>query len=257
MNRENIRSLNRISRSLWGELNRSFHNSEEALVSASLLRLSEEMTIERASKMLIERAEKSPPTTLRLNHPFYRLAPIERFLLTALQVEKWSYARIARTLGLDPDMIQSWAWATRLKYCFQEMEAKIDYPRGPATLGPVCPEYNAAAPWTQRLLDDELGARERHFVQAHLMGCEKCRKALEATRKMFFTIESFIPVKTRGDELEAATDRMLEVWKKGESTYRPIRVSFAESVEKLFAQRSVQYTIAAFTAFLLYWSLRH
>lgn len=256
MNRENIRSLNRISRSLWGELNRSFHNSEEALVSASLLQLSEEMTIERASRMLIERAEKNPPTTLRLNHPFYRLAPIERFLLTALQIEKWSYSRIARTLGIEANLIESWAWATRLKFCFQEMEAPIDYPRGPASLGTVCPEYDAAAPWCQRLLDDELGSRERNFLQAHLMGCERCRKSLEATRKMFFTIESFIPVKTRGDELEAATDRMLEVWKQGESTYRPIKVSLAESLDKLLAQRSVQLTLAALAAFLLYWRAR-
>lgn len=252
MNRENIRSLNRISRSLWGELNRSFYNSEEALVSASLLQLSEDMTIERASKMLIERAEKNPPPSLKLNHPFYRLAPIERFLLTALHVEKWPYARIARTLGIDVSLIQAWAWATRLKFAFQELEANIEYPRGPASLGTVCPEYDATAPWCQRLLDDELGKRERMFLQGHLMGCDKCRHSLEATRKFFFTIESFIPVKTRGEELEAATDRMLEVWNKGESTYRPIKVTAAESFEKLLENRKVQIALAVLALALVF-----
>ncbi|MBS1958372.1 MAG: zf-HC2 domain-containing protein [Bdellovibrionales bacterium] len=252
MNRENIRSLNRISRSLWGELNRSFHNSEEALVNASLLHLSEDMTIERASKMMIERAERNPPGTLKLNHPFYRLAPIERFLLTALHIEKWPYERVARTLSIDPSLVESWAWATRLKYSFQELEAQIDYPRGPASLGLVCPEYNAAAPWTQRMLDDELGKRERNFLQGHLMGCEKCRKSLEATRKMFFTIESFVPVKTRGEEMEAAVDKMLDVWEKGESTYRPIKVTAAESFDKLLSRRDVQIVLAIAGFFLLY-----
>jgi hypothetical protein len=256
VNREEIRSLNRISRSLWGELNRSFHHSEEALVSASLLRLSEEMTVERASKILIERAEKSPPTTLKLNHPFYRMAPIERFLLTALHIEKWSYTRIARTLGMERDYVAPWAWATRLKYGFQELEAKVDYPRGPASLGPVCPEYDSTQPWTQRLLDDELGRRERMFLQGHLMGCEKCRGSLEITRKFFFTIESFIPVKTRSDELEAAVDKMLEVWKQGESTYRPIQITFADSVQTLLSNKVVQVTLIALAIFIVAWVSR-
>lgn len=211
------------------------------------------MTVERASKMLIERAEKSPPPSLKLNHAFYRLAPLERFLLTALHIEKWSYTRVARTLGIERNLIETWAWATRIKFAFQELETDLDYPRGPASLGPVCPEYNPSHPWTQRLLDDELGKRERMFLQGHLMGCDRCRKVLESTRLMFFTIESFIPVKTRADELEAATDRMLEVWRRGESTYRPILITPAESFARLLENRTVQYTLVALALLGFYW----
>ena len=107
MNKEDIKSLTRISRSLWGDMDRSVAISEDTLTSVSLLNLTDAGVIERASKVMIERAEKNPPTLLKLNHPFFRMAPIERFLLTALHVEKWSYTRVARTLGIENNQIET------------------------------------------------------------------------------------------------------------------------------------------------------
>jgi hypothetical protein len=256
VNKEDIRSLSRISRSLWGDTDRSVAISEDTLTSVSLLNLTDDGVIERASKVMIERAEKNPPTLLKLNHPFFRLAPIERFLLTALHIEKWTYARIARTLGIEINLIETWAWATRLKYCFQEMDAQVEYPRGPASLGPVCPEYNASNPWTQRLLDDELGKRERMFLQSHLMGCDRCRKALELTKNMFFKVEALIPVKESSAEIEYATDRIFDVWKQGESTFRPITTKSSESFVKLLEDPKAQFILAALLVFSLYWFTR-
>ena len=253
LNKEDIKSLTRIGRSLWGDTRRSVAMSEDTLTSISLLNLSDVHTIERASRVMIERAEKNPPHLLKLNHPFFRMAPIERFLLTALHLEKWPYERVARTLGIEVDLIPTWAWATRIKYCFQEVEADVAYPLGPSSLGPVCPEYNASAPWTQKFLDDELGKRERLFLQNHLMGCDRCRKALNLTRDTFFKIESLIPVKEVSPTMEDASEQLFETWKAGHSRFRPITVKPSESFAKFFSKPHIQLITASFLMFIFYW----
>lgn len=252
MDIDSIKSLTRISRSLWGDLDRSVAISEDALTSVSLLQLSDERTLERASKVLIERAEKNPPKLLTLQHPFYRLAPLERFLLTALHIEKWPYSKICRTLSLDSNLLESWAWAIRMKFMFQELSTDLKYPRGPAKLGPMCPDYNASAPWTQRLLDDELTKRDRVFLQGHLVACEECRKSLELARKLFFKIESLIPVKDAFQETEAAAARIHSAWQAGESAFRPIKTTFTESMVVFLSKTQIQFTLAAFTLFIFY-----
>lgn len=256
MDKENIRSLTRISRSLWGDLDQSVAMSEDTLSSVSLLNLSDDRTIERASKVMIELAEKNPPTLLILNHPFFRLAPLERFILTATHVEKWAYERIARTLNIENNLIESLLWAIRLKLVFQESSLDVEYPRGPGTLGTNCPEYNSSAPWTQRLMDDELGKRERFFLQNHLIACEKCRKCLDLARKMIFKIDSLIPVKESSLELEAATDRVLNTWKIGEVAHRPIKLETSKTVVHFLSQPKIQFIVASLAVFLLCWATR-
>lgn len=125
---------------------------------------------------------------LALQHPFFRLSPIERFLLTALHLERWSYSRVARVMGVEMRLVAPWAWATRMKLIFQEspLASDLEYPKGPTSLGPSCPDFDISQPWTQRLLDDECEKRERAFLQAHLMACSTCRKSLESTRRMVF-----------------------------------------------------------------------
>ena len=257
MNKEDIRSLTRISRSLWGDVERSVAMSEDTLTSVSLLNLSDDRTIERASKVMIERADKNPPTLLKLNHPFFRLAPIERFLLMVLHVERWSYTRVARALGIEINLVEPWAWATRLKYCFQEAGSQMDYPHGPSSLGASCPEYNPSAPWSQRLLDDELGKRERLFLQNHLMACERCRKTLELTKKVLFKIESLIPVKETSIETEAAAERIFSVWKQGETIFRPITLKSRDSFISFLRQPKVQFTLSSLAVFCFWWFTRH
>ncbi len=240
MDKDTIKSLTRISRSLWGDLEKSISIGADTLTHVSLLRLNDELTLERASKVMIERAEKNPPRLLALQHPFFRLAPVERFLLTALHVEKWEYSRIARTLGIEVTLVEPWAWATRIKVAFQEMDAGLDYPHGPATLGPACPLYDPGQPWTQRLLDDELGKRERWFLQNHLIACDRCRKTLELSRRMFFKIEGIIPVRDAAHETELATERIYRIWKAGESAFRPVKTTLKESLVVFFNQTSIQ-----------------
>jgi hypothetical protein len=255
VNKNDIRSLTRIGRSLWGDLGQSVAISEDTLTSVSLLKLSDDRTIERASKVMIELAERNPPALLKLNHPFFRLAPIERFLLTAIHVEKWDYERIARTLSIEINLLEPWLWSIRLKFCFQETQSSgLEYPRAPGALGPVCPEYNATAPWTQRLLDDELGKRERFFLQNHLVGCEKCRKTLELTRKMLFKVESMIPMKESPQELESACERIYQIWQDGEVALRPIKTDAKRSLLKFFSQPKIQFLLSLLF-FLVFLSL--
>lgn len=257
MNKEDILSLTRIGRSLWGDLNQSVAISEDTLTSVSLLNLSDDRTIERASKVMIELAERNPPTLLKLNHPFFRLAPIERFLLTATHIEKWSYERVARTLGIDKGLIGPWLWSTRLKFCFQETQGNgLEYPRAPGTLGPICPEYDLSYPWTQRMMDDEGGKKERFFLQNHLVACEKCRKALELTRKMIFKVESLIPVKESPQELDLACDRIFNTWKVGERILRPMSIDTKESILRFLSTPKAQFVLAALFIFSAYWFSR-
>jgi hypothetical protein len=256
LDKDSIKSLTRIGRSLWGDLDRSFAISEDALTTVSLLQLSGERTVERASKVMIERAERNPPRLLALQHPFFRLTAMERFILTALHIEKWSYGRVGRVLNVETSLIETLAWASRLKLCFQELNAEIEYPRAPSTLGPSCPEYNLSSPWTQRMLDDELGKRERLFLQNHLMACEKCRMSLNMTRKMFYKIEGVIPVRDAAFEMEAATNRIYDNWKAGESAFRPIKTTVSESIVKFLNDPKIQLSLAGLSLFFFYWS-RH
>ncbi len=243
MDQEVIKSLTRISRSLWGDLEKSVAIGADTLTTVCLLRLSDERTLERAAKVMIERAERNPPRLLALQHPFFRLAPVERFLLTALHIEKWDYGKVARTLGVEVNLIEPWAWATRIKYAFQEMDTGLDYPHGPASLGPSCPAYDPGQPWTQRLLDDELGKQERLFLQNHLLACEKCRRTLDLSRRVFFKIEGVIPVKDVQPEIEAASERIYRIWKSGESAFRPVKTTLKESLVVFFNQTSVQIVL--------------
>jgi hypothetical protein len=235
--------LTRIGHSLWGDFDKALLINEDTLSGLSLLQLDSQQTLERASKILIERAEKNPPRALSLQHPFYRLAPIERFLITSLHVEHWSYSRIARVLGIEPSLISTWAWSIRMKFCFQEAPQGLDYPRGPSHLGATCPEYNSSSPWTQRLLDDEMNNKERSFLQMHLMGCENCRRSLELTRKLIFKIDSLIPVKNASAEVETMSEKLYASWENDEIALHPAKTTFQRSLLALIIQPRVQVAL--------------
>lgn len=251
MEKTQLESLTRIGQSLWGDWTRSYQMSEETLSQLAFMDLDSESALERASKVMIERAEKNPPPRVILNHPFFRLAPIERFLMTALHLEKWSYTKIARTLNIDPKIIPAWAWATRLKYAYDELKLEVDYPRAPSALGPSCPEYNTASPWTQRLLDDELGKQERLFLQNHLMGCPQCRQSLEHTQKLIFKIEATLQsLGTAPDHLNRDFARILASWNVGQKLTDPNQITFLSSF-RLFIQQPKMIFVLILLAFII------
>ncbi len=103
------------------------------------------------------------------------------------------------------------------------------------------------------MMDDELGKRERFFMQNHLMACDQCRKSLELTRKMIFKVESLIPVKESSNELEQANERILNNWKVGEVTFRPIKLETGKTLINFLSQTKVQFLLAALAVFCFYW----
>jgi hypothetical protein len=244
LDKNQLKSFTRISYLIWGDLKKSLTMSQESLAVVSMLRLEPSLVIERASKVLIERAEQNPPSALSLQHPFYRFSALERFLLVALHLENWGYVRIARTLGVDAKLIEPWIWALRIRLCFQEIQdSGLEYPRGPTRLGPACPEYNVSAPWTQRLLDEEMSNRDRIFIQNHLMGCSACRGSLELTRKMIFKIDRLIPEQATREEIEAASEALELSWHEGERVFDPSKVTFAGSLEAFMNQTSTRVAL--------------
>lgn len=239
MDKDQFKSFTRIGCLIWGDLKKSLAMSQESLAVVSMLRLDPSLAIERASKILIERAEKNPPPTLALQHPFYRFSALERFLLVALHLENWGYARLARTLGVDAKLIEPWIWALRIRLCFQEIQdSGLEYPRGPIRLGPSCPEYEVTAPWTQRLLDEEMSNRDRIFIQNHLMGCSACRGSLELTRRMIFKIDRLIPAQATNEEIDSAAEELEISWLEGEKVFDPSKVTFAGSIDNFLSHTS-------------------
>ncbi|NDF15210.1 hypothetical protein EB061_07805 [bacterium] len=243
--KEAFKSFTRISCAIWGDLKKSTVVGQESLALVSMLRLEPSAAIERASKILIERAEKSPPSALSLQHPFYRFSALERFLLVALHRESWGYVRIARTLGIDAKLIEPWIWALRIRLCFQEIQdSGLEYPRGPTRLGASCPEYVVTAPWTQRLLDEEMSNRDRIFIQNHLMACATCRHSLELTRRMVFKIDSLIPNQASNEEIEEAATGLQESWQDSEKVFDPSKITFAGSIASFLSLPSTQIALA-------------
>jgi hypothetical protein len=257
LDNEQLKAFTRISCLIWGDLKKSITMSQESLALVSMLRLEPSSTLERASKVLIERAEKNPPPALSLQHPFYRFSALERFLLGALHSESWNYTRAARTLGVDPKLIEPWIWALRLRFCFQEIQdSGLEYPRGPTRLGASCPEYEVTAPWTQRLLDEEMSHRDRVFIQSHLVGCSQCRQSLELTRRMIFRIDTLIPRLASPEEIEEATTEIGQSWSEGERAFNPSKVTFASSIEAFLQRGSSQFALGILFLGIL-WMLKN
>jgi hypothetical protein len=46
---------------------------------------------------------------------------------------------------------------------------------------------------------------------------------------------------------------MLEIWRRGESTYRPILITPMESFAKLLENKTAQYSLIALVLLGLYW----
>lgn len=191
MIQEDIEVLSQIGQVLWVNSNDSERYTVETLSAASLLQLTPERTLERASIALLERARREGFQSQfyqkpeLLNQSFYRLTPEEKLLLVTLHLGKWSYDRISRILQRSVEEVQELAWNARLK-----LNGDAAYPAGPSRLGPTCPDYFPRRPWTQRFLDGEISSgRERLFLQNHLLSCEACHQTLARSREMYFRID--------------------------------------------------------------------
>jgi hypothetical protein len=243
MRTDDLRSLSQIGQALWVSAEDSERITTETLMAISRLSLSPEQALERTSGVLLQRAIQggSSATMSGVENPFFRLAPEERFMLSALHSGRWTYERVGRVLDRTAEQISEFAWSVRLGLA---SHAHVLYPTGSTSRAPTCPEYNIRQPWTQRFLDQELSARERMYFQNHLNGCVPCRQTLMRCRNLYYTVEKMIP------KLDPELDQK-RVYAFERSIYRvqrlfnPGQASFGEGILTFMSSSWVPWVLVA------------
>lgn len=210
MRDQDLQLISNLGRALYANPNQARECSLETLAALSTIeRLDEDQSFERATQMMLYRAERSgtQATAAGVHHPFYRLSPIERFTLSLLHSGQVTYSRLARLLRTENADIERVAWHARMKIgSAPEVKASAPYPPGTSKLHHACPDYDIERPWTQRLLDDELTPKELLFFQNHTTACFQCQRSLREARGFYYQVEKWVPLA----DAEAFTPRDYE-----------------------------------------------
>lgn len=188
MDADSVNALGHLSHGLWPDSARA--KTLETWSAVEALDLHEAVAMERAAQALLHRAERETPEDHPL--PFFRMPVVVRAVLIMLHRNHWSYERIGRVLKKSREEVGQLAWYARLSLAATVGDHDA-YPTGSSFKSPNCPPYDAANPWTQHFMDEELGTPERLFLQNHMVGCTTCRKALHRCRELIFGIESMLP----------------------------------------------------------------
>lgn len=191
MEEKNLRSISQVSKGFWFNQNQSLDAARESLAQVAFLNLSSEQAHDQTIRLMLKKAlhEGQAANQGALNHPFYRMNPEERFLLSALHYGQLSYQRIAQILNLSLEQISVLAAQSRLKLAF---DLRISIPHAPQSIRENCPSYDSQAPWPERFLDEQID--EKHgTLQNHLMACPICQVCLSKYREYYYQIERIIP----------------------------------------------------------------
>jgi hypothetical protein len=179
----------------------------------------------------------------RIENPFFRLSPKERFVLFLLHSGRASYRRLARLLEVPPEDVQALAWAARTRIASSpEVRLQAPHPTGSSRLKQSCPEFDTSRPWTQKLLDDEMGTPELAFLQNHTAICDDCRRALSRTREFYYAVEKWIPAATGGSgdaDAEAIGRTLRRAVRKGrlQSGNLPTDLTLREALGLFFTRK--------------------
>jgi hypothetical protein len=256
--KEDLRVLAEMGHALWVDPRESQIATVETLSAVSLLDLSPERALERAAAALLERVTHRgvAANTLAnleagqgMGQGFFRLMPEERFLLVALHLGRWSYARLGRVFGEESQKIEELAWSARLQLATAERVA--NYPSGASLHGPHCPEYDFKRPWTQRFLDEEVATgRERVFLQNHLMACDSCRQALTRCREFYYALEARLPRLSANDGIDRMIRDLEAVTLRGRKVKTPVELSFGETLAIFLRRTDVQLVLSAFVVLM-------
>lgn len=237
---EDLRTYATIGQALWADPETSKRVALETFAATRLMKLPAEREIEKATASLLNRAQNegiggnARANPAALANAFFRLEPRERVILSALHAGSWSYSRLSRITGLPVEEVERLAWKARIRLA-------SSYPAGASPSGPHCPEYEADRPWTQRFLDDEVkDARQRLFLQNHLMACAGCRDVLTRCRSFYYEVERVLPVGTQErDAIESALSRVSR-WEK----QRRLPGGWLESFVLFLNRRDIQLALA-------------
>jgi hypothetical protein len=252
--REDLKTIAELGLALWADPHYSSQVTSETFMAASMIEVQDDLRLERAAQALLDRAVSeghSRNTTINarvpgaINDEFFRLGVKERFVLVGLHFGKWSYARLSRVCGVSAEEIEELAWRARLTM------AGPNYPQGASLASQNCPEYIAARPWTQRILDDEWETGGgRMFLQNHLMACDSCRAALGRSRQMYYSVEARIPRSVRSQELSEVLD---QITRRTHVLRQPSERTIHESFSIFTRRREARLLIALLFGFLVFW----
>ncbi len=253
---EDLKAISQIGQALWAEPERSERAALETLSAVSTLMLPPDRMAERTGFALLQRAmrEGNAATGSAIQVPFYRLSPEERLILSALHLGRWSYARIGRVVGKGVEEIAQLAWSSRLELVSSPgVQVPMAHPAGSSSRQIDCPEFNPARPWTQGFLDEEMNARERMFLQNHMLICNGCRQALGRARAVYFAAQAMIP---RASQEEKRVRELSRAVRTTRALKDPMELSFLESLLRFVGRAEMRLSIAGFAIFLI-WLAKH
>ncbi len=265
MRNEDLQLISTLGQALYANPAQAESRSIETVAAISTLAsVSEDQFLDRALGLMLHQAERDG---LRSNaeaiaSPFFRLSPKERFVLFLLHSGRLSYRKLAAVLSTTPEEIQSVAWTARMHVAASpELRRQAPHPSGSSHLKQSCPEFDRTRPWTQKLLDDEMGSKELSFVQNHTAICADCRRALAMTRELYYAVEKTIPLRDspeRAALLNTTLQRAMRE-RRLKSGELPNDLSLFEAVVLFFSKRENALWFLALSAalFALSWAKRH
>lgn len=195
---EEYRSLAWMAPALWSQWDRFDRLAPEFVVADRLKNPQSPPSADRIAGLLLKSARGDGTGAIldRVSEPFFRLTPEERTLLALLHWGRWTYRRVGALLGLTAEQVAENAWACRVYLASQIGTLKgkaIAHPIGSMKDRPNCPEYQPAAPWTQKFLDKECAPAEKVFLENHLHNCLYCQQVLSKAREVYFGAQSLMP----------------------------------------------------------------
>ncbi len=242
MRTEDLNLISKLGRALYANPAQAESRSVETVAAISTLpEISEDDFLERALALMLHQAERDGSRTgvARIENPFFRLSPKERFVLFLLHSGRASYRRLSRLISTTPENIQTLAWIARSQIASSpEVRLQAPHPMGSSRLKHSCPEFNPERPWTQKLLDDEMGSSELAFLQNHTSLCSDCQRTLSRTREFYYAVEKWIPVSNLGENAEAVGNSLQRAVRRGrlQSGNLPSDLTFGEALGIFFSR---------------------
>lgn len=239
------------SKNIQNDSSDFFFVTRNLVSTTALMDLNGDQIFEKVVLQLLDQSQKHSAnrTTAALNHPFYRLLPIQRFALMGRHLEGWSYTKLGTLLNLPSYDIEKILWQTRVELgTYRSSDISI----GSSLCTFQCPEYNIQRPWTQRFLDEQLRAQDRVFLQGHLLQCESCRQTLESARKIYYLAQSEIPTfECSENHLQMLSERWNAI--REARVHQPLSVqkTWIPSLRTFFARKDVQVLTALGTALVI------
>jgi hypothetical protein len=255
MRTEDLNLISKLGQALYANPARAESCSYETVAAISTLpEVTEDQFLERALELMLHQAERDGQRAGSggVASPFFRLSPKERFALFLLHSGRVSYQRLGRLLVLPTEEVQSLAWIARTQIASSpEVRLDLPHPIGASLAKQACPEFNPTRPWTQKLLDDEMGTTELTFIQNHTTVCEECRRALARTREMYYAVEKWIPLHSARDVANGNT--LLKAVRQGRlrGGKLPTDLTWQEALGLFFSKRENLIWLAVFAGVLI------